>query len=377
MALSSLQQFQELINKANNILICFKKDFTYDSVAGALALANFLKNQNKKYTIVCDNFVIPKELIFLNEINTIENKIFNLRQFIISLDLQNRKINEFSYDIKDDKLKIYILPEENAFTENDLSADHTDYYFDLILTLDTQDLESLAEIYLNQSDFFFETTIVNIDHNSGNENYGQLNLVDLNSTSVCEIIYNIINTIDNKLINEELATLLLAGMISKTQSFKTNKVAPKTLQIASDLINKGAKRKEIINNLYFTKKLSVLKLWGRVLARLEHDKSLKLIWAVVPNSDFVRSGAEEKDIKGVVEEMIINSPEAEMVLLIYEKKNSKINVEFYTTGKYDSRQLLRDLGARGTQTFVSFEMENKNLNEVESEVINEIREKIE
>ena len=65
-----------------------------------------------------------------------------------------------------------------------------------------------------------------------------------------------------------------------------------------------------------------------------------------------------------------------MVLLIYEKKDTKIGVEFYTTEKYDSRQLLGDLGAKGTKNFVSFEVENKSLNEVESEVIDEIRFKL-
>jgi len=374
--LTDLQQFQELINKANNILICFKKDFTHDGVAGALAMSNFLNKQNKKHSIVCAGYKTLPELIWLDKNSLIENKITNLRQFIISLNLNQQKINEFSYDVQDDKLKIYVLPEENMFKSDDLQTSSSDYYFDLILTIDTPDLESLDEIYLNSPEFFFETSIINIDHQAHNEKYGQLNLIDLNASSVCEYIYSIINNINNKLFDDELATLLLTGIISKTQSFKSVQVAPKTLHIASDLINKGAKREKIINNLYFTKKINILKLWGRVLSRLEYDKQLNLVWASVPYSDFVKSGAEEKDIKNLVSEMIINSPEAEMVLLTYEKKDAKIGVEFYTTEKYDSRQILSDLGAKGTKNFVSFEVENKSLNEVESEVIDEIRFKL-
>ncbi|MCG2686559.1 DHH family phosphoesterase [Candidatus Parcubacteria bacterium] len=374
--LTQLQQFQELINKANNVLICFKKDFTNDGVAGALGMSNFLTKQNKKHSIVCADYKTLPELAWLDKNGLIENKITNLRQFIISLDLKHRKINEFSYDVQDDKLKIYILPEENMFKSDDLQTSSSNYYFDLILTLDAPDLESLAEIYLNAPEFFFETPIINIDHQAQNEKYGQLNVVDLNASSVCEVIYNVINTLDNKYIDEELATLLLAGMISKTQSFKSNFVTPRTLQTASNLIAFGADREKIISNLYFTRKLNVLKLWGRALARLEYDKSLNLVWASVPYSDFIKSDANEKDIKGLVEEMIINSPEAEIMLLVYEKKDAKIGVEFWTNEKYDARQILGDLGARGTKTFVSFEVENKNLNEVESEVISEIREKI-
>ena len=191
--LTDLQQFQELINKANNILICFKKDFTHDGVAGALAMSNFLNKQNKKHSIVCAGYKTLPELIWLDKNSLIENKITNLRQFIISLNLNQQKINEFSYDVQDDKLKIYVLPEENMFKSDDLQTSSSDYYFDLILTIDTPDLESLDEIYLNSPEFFFETSIINIDHQAHNEKYGQLNLIDLNASSVCEYIYSIIN----------------------------------------------------------------------------------------------------------------------------------------------------------------------------------------
>lgn len=373
MALNQTQQFQELISKSNNILITFRKDHTGDVIASALTLSRFLFKQDKRYSIVCSDFQAPRELRFLDKINIIESKLVNLQQFIISLSLKDKKVDEFSYDVKDDKLEIYVMPEQGNFSEQDVKFNNSDYKFDLIIILDTPDLESLGKIYFDQPEFFFNTAIINIDHNLNNENYGQINLVQPTMTSVAEVLYNLI---DEKLIDEQMATSLLTGMISKTKSFKTANVTPQTLHIASMLINAGADREKIIQNLYHTKTLVTLKLWGRVLARLQNDSALKLVWSVLPHTDFVKAGADEKNISGVVEELITNSPQAEIVCLIYEKPDGNIGGQLYTTPSYDSKYLLNNLEVQGTKNFVSFVLRDVSLQEAEAEVIGEIREKL-
>ena len=374
MALNTNQQLQELIDKANNILICFRRDFTGDAVASALVLGQWLNKLEKRWTIVCSDFKIPAELNFLAKVDEIGDNLTNLRQFVINLDLSDRKVDEFSYDVKDNKLQIYILPQAGDFSEEDITTSTSDYRFDLIITLDTPDLESLGKIYTNNPEFFFSTPIVNIDDNLSNENYGQLNLVEPTKTSVAEILYDLI---DESLVDEAMATALLTGMISKTKSFKVANVTPKALHIASVLINLGADREKIISNLYRTRSLATLKLWGRVLARLQAERSLKLVWSSLPWTDFVKAGAGEENIRGVVEELIANSPQAEIILLMYEKEDGKVGGQLYTTPNFDSRYLLNNLELKGTKNFVLFEMENKSLQVVEAEVIGEIRSKLE
>ena len=78
MALNEKQQFNELITQAKHILICFKKDFSGDALASTLALAGWLTRQNKRFTIVCDEFKTPKEWQFLNGIEKIESQLLNL-----------------------------------------------------------------------------------------------------------------------------------------------------------------------------------------------------------------------------------------------------------------------------------------------------------
>lgn len=385
MPLTTEQQFQELISKSNNILVCFSGqgapssggNFSGDAVAGALALGNFLKKQGKRFNIAASDFQISSELSFLPGVNEIQDKLINLRQFIIALNLQDKKIDEFSYDLKDNQLQVYILPQEGNFSQEDITVHNSAYRFDCIITLDTPELESLGKMYSGQPEFFFHTPIINIDHNISNENYGQLNLVDLTTSSVSEILYHLMQQIDPSLIDEPMATLLLAGMISKTQSFKAPNITPQTLRAASDLINQGAEREKIITHFYRTRTLPALKLWGRVLARLQHDKYLKLVWSAVPHTDFVKSGAEEKDIKGVAEEIIANSPQAEIILLLYEKSNHEISGQLHASENHDAKYLLNNFEISGNKTFVTFAIKDKSLSEVEAEAVNEIRSKLE
>ena len=90
--------------------------------------------------------------------------------------------------------------------------------YDLIITVDSPDLESLGKLFEENTDFFYNTPIINIDHSSDNENYGQINHVDLTASSTAELIFNMFEEYDMKMINEDIATCLLTGIFTATDS---------------------------------------------------------------------------------------------------------------------------------------------------------------
>ena len=99
-------------------------------------------------------------------------------------------------------------------------------------------------------DFFYQTPIINIDHQTHNENYGQINLIELKALAVVEIIFSLINKWDKNLIDEDTATCLLTGLYDKTWGFKSSQTTPQTLNTADQLINLGARQNKIVYNLY-------------------------------------------------------------------------------------------------------------------------------
>jgi phosphoesterase RecJ-like protein len=145
---------------------------------------------------------------------------------------------------------------------------------------------------------------------------------------------------DVSLMDEEIATCFLAGMMEKTKSFRLPGVTPHTLQKASALLTHGAKRDKIVDILYRTRNIPELRLWGRALARLKYDETHSLVWSALSQQDFLHAGAKEGDLEEVVEELIRNSPAAKNVLLLYENGERNIVAVFHTTPPNDARKLL-------------------------------------
>ncbi len=378
MALNLNQQIFETIQKSSHPLIAFRKNWSGDAVATSLALRAVLKKLGKPMVdIASDGFAAPKNLNFLPEIGAIKPNLNNLRKLIISLDVAGNPIGGLHYEMNGDKLNIFVAPEEKTLDAKNVSTTLSDYRHDLAMVLDTPDLESLGNVYHQNSDFFYRTPVVNIDHSPANEQFGQINLVEMNATSTAETLFNFLESLDPRLIDEEVATLLLAGMISKTRSFKSPNVTPRTLGIASQLVARGARREEIIKNLYQTKTIGTLKLWGRVLMRLKSDPSAKIVWSLLTRDDFITSGAEVEELPEVIDELIANSPDANIVVLFYEipytnSQETKICCLIKTL-KGTTADKLISRSAEGTKDFKQFCLINTRLTDAEKEIIEEIK----
>jgi len=318
MALTETQQIYEAIKNANSTLITFRPDHDGDHITASLALSLFLKKLDKDHEIVCHNYESQSQLTFLPQSKTINPQINNLRKFIISLNTANTKPQKIDYEHANGKFNIIIEPQDGIYTSDDLTTIETKYRHDLIITLGTPDLESLHDIYEGHTDFFYNTPILNIDHSTDNESFGHYNLLKVTSTSLSEIIYDLIEKIDPSLIDEEIATHLLAGMIIKTKSFKTSQVTPRTLHIASQLMASGADRESIIRNLYQTKSVTTLKLWGKVLQQIETNDSGKLAWSNIKKEDFENTKTTPSDIHEVIDELITNIPSIELTVIFFE-----------------------------------------------------------
>jgi len=372
MAQDTQNQILELINKGKKILITTKTNPSGDGLASCLALKQILKKINKNSEIIIDNFTIPESYSFLPGINEVKSEVTKLKKFIINLDISQTGIDELSYDLEGSNLSIYLTPKQGVFTPDDLKFKTSEFAFDLIIIVGTTDLESLGKLYEYHRDFFYQVPVINIDNNPANDEYGHINAIDVTSTSSSEIIFNQINTWPEKIMDENIATYLLTGMISATKSFKTSNVTPKTLQIASELINAGAKRQEIITHLFQTKTINTLKLWGKILSRLQYDQDSKVIWSKLNPNDFTESNTSEKDVSGVIDDLISTSPLAEIVILFYQTDINVTKVLARSLGNSSIQSLTRSFSPTGDKNEAKFSL-NKTLDLAEKEVINIIK----
>ncbi|HSR89455.1 MAG TPA: DHH family phosphoesterase [Candidatus Udaeobacter sp.] len=375
MSLNETQQLSQLLEKSRHILLVLNSTQNTDSICGAVAWKKWLEKQNKQVDIIADNFILPKNLKFIVSPEEIQPQISHLQKFILKVDVTNVKIDTLSYDIKDNWLSIYLTPKQGVITKNELRTAQSSLKYDLVMTINAQDLESLGKIFFNNTDLFYKVPIVNFDNHPGNEHFGQVNFVEITATSVSEIIYKTVKQISPFHIDAEIATALLAGMISQTQSFKTTNVTPHTLNTASELMNLGADREKIVKHLYRTKSISSLKIWGEALTHMESEPSVGLVWTSITREDFSRTGATEEELKELIDELASNSPEAKVILLLYENTAGENKVHGFLSAdkQRDAKVLLQSFQAEGNKKTASFVIANKTLKEVELEVVEKIK----
>ncbi|MFH1426027.1 MAG: hypothetical protein ABIG66_01185 [Candidatus Kerfeldbacteria bacterium] len=347
-------QILEMIKQSASVLVCLPEKPTTDAIASGLAVLSVIEKLGKKGRVVSSGFQLPATHAFLPKSNEIFDDLTALRKFIISLDISNKSVEDLSYTIEDDKLNVYVSPKDGFFTQNDVSTTSGDYAFDLIIVIDAQDLDALGRIYEMNADFFYHTPLINIDQSPANDHFGQVNLINVTATSCSEILFELVKDWGDNILDEYIATNLLTGMISKTKSFQSGSVTPRSLSIASHLISQGARREDIVKHLYQSKKISTLKLWGRVLTTLEVDTEHKIVWSRLTRKDFESVGATEDDLSDVIDELIINSREARNVFIVYNVNPNEVKAIVSTAPYTNAIDLFSEFNPEGTEHFIHF-----------------------
>lgn len=380
MALSELQQLNGLFRAGRQVLVLFNAPDNGDALGSAIALKILLDKQGKQADIACSGFVAPKALSFLPKISEIKPELGHLQKFIIKVDVSKNPVDTVSYDVRDGILSLYLTPKQGLLSKHELRTAQSAFKYDLIITLNTPDLESLGTIFLNNTDLFYRTTIVNIDHQANNERYGHVNYIDLTATSTSEIVYTVIKQFGEQYLDAAAATAILTGMTVATKSFKNPNITPAALQIASALVVSGAEREKIVHHLYRTRSISALKLWGQALTHLAHDPSIGLVSTAITREDFTRSGASAEELKGMIDELFSTAPEAKVTLILFEDPDEAASGGSSPGGKkirgllaaernHDALLLVKPLNPQGTRRQCSFEITGKTLKEAEEMVL--------
>ncbi len=376
MAFTQNQQVFELVRQSRQILIVIRQDWNGDSLSSALALSTFLRKLGKKADIACSRFKPSNNLSFLPS-GEVKPELDNLQKFVVSVDIAKTGLGEFEYDEADGRLNIFITPKSGQLAKENVSISMSGFKYDLVFLINSPDLESLGDIYQSNPDFFYTATKINIDHSHKNEHYGNINLVNLAAAATAEALFDLFKEWDEDLIDENIATWLLTGVIAATKNFKSTEVTPHVLNLAGVLIAKGGRRDQIIQNLYQSRFLSTLKLWGRVLSRLNNDLDDKVVWSILSRQDFLETATSSEELVDVIDELIVSMPKTEIVVLLYEDDQANaVKAIVYSAKKFDAVYVTRKFGAEGSKELVRFSLPGINLSQAEREVIEEIKKQI-
>ena len=321
-------QARNIIERFQNILIVPSLSSPGDGLGSALALFFTLKKLGKNANILKQE--VPERLSFLTELANGHDK-----DFIISVDTADRNISKMRYEKHGQDLKIYLTLSQGEIKAKDVSfalapaAEKIEFSClnqtaDLIIVLGAGSLEDLGDVFYQNTDFFYERPILNISNLPENENFGEVNLAEINS-SLAEILIKLIGEIETDsevLIDKKTASCLLAGIIWYSQNFRNPKTRPKTFETSAFLIERGADHQKIIQQLYKQKSIPQIKLLGRILEKMSFNEKKEVYSAPLTEKDFQECQATSKDLGFAVEELKLNFRFLPSLLILWESHAS-------------------------------------------------------
>jgi phosphoesterase RecJ-like protein len=371
MELSPKQQFIDLINKSVSPLILTHQRPDGDALGSLLALQMVLKKMSKQVSAICVD-PVPQVFEFLPNSSEVTQEFSGTRDFVISVDAENIKPDKIYYKVENGKLNIVITPKSGQFTPEMVSTIDGNFKYDLIIVLDSTDPERLGISFEAHPDLFYETPVINIDHHPGNDYFGTVNIVDLTATSTSEILVSLIEALGQK-FEPDVATALLTGITTDTGSFQNANTTPKSLTIAAQLVAAGGRQQEIIRNIYKTRSLSTLKLWGIVLSNMKLETEGRFIWSAISTNDFEQAGAKEDESNGVIDELLKTASGVDFALLLSER-NGGVHGSLRSVAKgVDVSAIAAIFGGGGHTVAAAFQVEDSDLNQATKKIIEKIK----
>lgn len=200
--------------------------------------------------------------------------------------------------------------------------------------------------------------LIDIDHHpkSGRLPSVRLAVYDEQASSTAEIVYAILVEA-RAVITRDIATNLLAGIIFDTSAFQNSNTSPQTLRVASSLLRRGARLKEIIKQSFYTSSVPKLRLWGTAMARIEQNaKAGGIVSTVLTHQDIAECGASPDDTEGLVN--FLNAiPGIPALLLLTEVRYGEIKGSLRTRDeRIDVSKLAKLLGGGGHRQASGFSL---------------------
>lgn len=327
MSLTLYQQAKQLIEKSEKILLVAHTKMDGDTLSATIAMHLLLKKLNKITVVACAD-PVPEEFAFLPETEVMQKEVSSAKDFVISLDCSRTQAQRLRWKIDGNILKIFVTPIEGQFHEKDVSfLEHEN--FDLIISLDAADRKQIGRIFEENTELFARLPLIVFDHHASNPGFGTVNIIDTKAASTTEVLFHFLPTLIGEhwesMVDPDIATLLLTGIITDTGSFQNPNTTPKSLEVAADLVELGARQQEIIRNIFKTKNIQTLKLWGRVLSKIKTDPVHRLLWSTVTADDLLDTEANAEDTGGIIDELLATAPGMEMVILLKERPDGIIH----------------------------------------------------
>lgn len=210
---------------------------------------------------------------------------------------------------------------------------------DVFFTLDFNSLQRISPIdkYLTTA----TAPIVMIDHHEAPQDYPTLSYSDPAIGSTCEMVYNVMKTIDPSTIDKAIGQCIYTGMMTDSGSFRFSSTTSTTHLIASELLALGINHAEIHQAIYDSARFERLQLLGITLGNLNRVENLQAVYTSLSQDELDRCHFQKGDTEGFVNYGLSLEGIQLAVIMIENKQEGMIKMSFRSKGSFDVNQFAR------------------------------------
>lgn len=221
--------------------------------------------------------------------------------------------------------------------------------YDLLVICDCGSLDRIGAVRDRHPGLFAALPRLVIDHHASNGDAQPGDWIDPASAATCELVALLATALDVPLDagDGRLAAALMAGIVMDTATFAHPNATPRTLAVSAALVGAGAPLSEISRRLYRSKPDAQLRLFGRVLDRLEAAADGRIVHSALLAADIAATGALSAHSEGIID-LLSQSEAADVTILFKEAGPATTRISVRTRpGGVDATVLTGRFGGGG------------------------------
>lgn len=236
----------------------------------------------------------------------------------------------------------YLDPEDVVISYDDYVSFYPDAEVDLFIVTDTNSLERIGERVKALAKK--TPSLLFIDHHPCAKEVMEGHCIDTSKAATGELAGELIQSLGIGL-NREMALPLYTAILIDTSSFRYPTVTGNTHRLIGSLMDTGVRPPHAYNMIYGTKKLTYMKLLGKVLASAHTTKDEKIAWLTLSEELLAKFQIDTEDTLAFINHLLVL--DNIKVAIMFREMGQEIKVSLRSIGNVDVGVMARALGGGG------------------------------
>ena len=198
-----------------------------------------------------------------------------------------------------------------------IKSEGQDINYDMAIVVDCPNINRVHEDYIHYIEE--AVSVAQFDHHLNNSMFGDYNVVNSAAPACAQILVSSLEYLNIE-ISKEVATCLMAGIITDTGGFRFNSVTAETFEFAGWALTKGVNISKIYKDVMMTKTKAQFEAEKLAVSRIEFFDNERITFTYFTKEDEEKLNIQSGELDGIVD-IGRNIKGVEVAIFVREKEN--------------------------------------------------------